>query len=106
MQRLQQTQLASASNRFGAPSNLQLAKYFLIVSFYRFQGDDKQLTHLLIGESLSHKVEDFQLAWAEWLDQMLVRKPRRGVFALVYLSVTCKEHLPEIVRHPPKSLDF
>ena len=48
MYRLQQTQLARTGNRFGAPLDLQLAKDFLIVSFHRFQGEDKPLANLLI----------------------------------------------------------
>jgi len=38
--RLQQTQLAGARDRFGAPLNLELAKDFSIVSFHRIQGEE------------------------------------------------------------------
>ena len=48
MERLQQAQLARTGNRFGAPLDLQLAKDFLIVSFHRFEGQDKPLAYLLI----------------------------------------------------------
>jgi hypothetical protein len=57
--RLQQTQLAGTCDRFGAPLDLELAKDFPIVSFHRVQGEEQPLAHLLIGESLSHEVEDF-----------------------------------------------
>ena len=86
MERLQQTEFTRTGNRFGTPLDLQLAKDFLIVSFHRVQGEDKPLAHLLIGEALRHEVEDFQLAWAEWLKQGLGRRPSRWVFALVLLS--------------------
>jgi hypothetical protein len=52
---------------------------------------------------LRNKLEDFYLAWAEWLDEELGRRPRRYVFSLLLLSFTCSQHLPEIVRHPPLS---
>ena len=71
--RLQQPQLARTGNRFGAPLDLQLAKDFLIVSFHRFQGEDKPLDNLLIGEALGNELEDFYLASAEWLDEGLGR---------------------------------
>ena len=68
MSRLQQTQLARTGNRFSAPLDLQLAKDFLIVSFHRFQGEDKPLANLMIREPLSNELEHFYLAPAEWLD--------------------------------------
>ena len=101
--RLHQTQLAGTCDRFSAPLDLQLAKDFLIVSFHRFQGEEQPLAHLLIGESLRHEVEDFYLASAEWLDQGLGRGRIRVVFALLLLSFTCSQQLPEIIRHDPTS---
>ncbi|HEV7234981.1 MAG TPA: hypothetical protein VGN15_02300, partial [Ktedonobacteraceae bacterium] len=62
--RLHQTQLAGTGDRFGAPLDLQLAKDRPIVPFHRTQGEKQPLAHLLIGESGSHEVEDFQLACA------------------------------------------
>ena len=85
--RLQQTQLAGTCDRFGASLDLEFAKDFPIVSFHRTQGEEQPLAHLLIGESGGHEVEDFQLAWAEWLDQGLGRwGQRRCVCALLLLS--------------------
>src|SRR6266581_31617 len=101
--RLQQTQLTGTCDRFGAPLDLEFAKDFPIVSFHRVQGEEQPLAHLLIRESLSHEVEDFQLAFAQWLDQGLGRRPRRCVFALLLLSFTYRQHLPDIIRHHPKS---
>src|SRR2546425_12110617 len=92
MLKLQQTQLAGTCDRFGAPLDLEFAKDFPIVSFHRIQGQEKPLAHLLIGESGSHEVEDFQLALAEWLDQGLGRRPRRCVFALLLLSFKYRQH--------------
>src|SRR5579859_3313447 len=97
--RLQQTQLAGTCDRFGAPLDVEFAKDVPIVSFHRVQGEEQPLAHLLIGESLSHEVEDFYLAVAQWLDQGLGRRPRRCVCALLLLSFTYGQQLPEIVRH-------
>jgi len=102
MERLQQTQFAGTGHRFGAPLDVQLAKDFLIVSLHGVQGEDQPLAHLLIGEALRHELEDFQLAWAEWLEQGLGRTSRWG-FALVLLCLKGGEHLPGILRHPAKS---
>ena len=57
--RLQQTQLAGTCDRFGAPLDLEFVKDFPIVSFHCVQVEEQPLTHLLIGEALSHEVEDF-----------------------------------------------
>src|ERR1700693_4121757 len=82
--RLQQAQLAGTCDRFGAPLDLEFAKDFPIVPFHSTQGKEQPLAYLLIRESLRHEVEDFQLAWAEWLDQGLGRwGQRRCVFALL-----------------------
>src|SRR5690348_15097827 len=79
--RLQQTQLAGTCGRFGAPLDLEFSKDFPIVPFHRVQGEEQPLAHLLIREALSHEVEDFQLAWAEWFDQGLGRwRQRRCAF--------------------------
>src|SRR5579872_297708 len=74
--RLQQTQLAGTCDRFGAPLDLEFAKDSPIVSFHRTQGEEQPFAHLLIRESGSHEMEDFQLAWAEWLDQGLSKLGR------------------------------
>ena len=71
--RLQQAHLPGTCDRFGAPLDLELAKDIPIVPFHRTQGEEQPLAHLLIRESGSHELEDFQLAWAEWLDQGLGR---------------------------------
>src|SRR5713226_2629190 len=93
--RLQQTQLAGTCDRFGAPLDLEFAKDFPIVSFHRVQGEEKPLAHLMIGESGSHEVEDFQLAVAQGLEKGLGRRPIRWVFALLLLSFTCSQHLSD-----------
>src|SRR5437868_10761548 len=81
---LQQTQLAGTCDRFGAPLDLEFVKDFPIVPFHRVQGEEQPLAHLLIGEALSHEVEDFYLASAQWLNQGLGRwGQRRCVFALL-----------------------
>src|SRR5205807_5985733 len=55
----------------------------------------------------SHEVEDFQLAWAEWLDQGLGRwGQRRCVFALLRIRFKYSQQFPCIVRQHPKSLCF
>src|ERR1700730_19281193 len=71
--RLQQIQLAGTCDRFSTPLDLELAKDIPIVPFHRTQGKEQPLTNLLIRESLRHEVEDFHLAWAEWLNQRLGR---------------------------------
>src|SRR5690348_17964014 len=86
---LQQTQLAGTCDRFSAPLDLEFAKDFPIVSFHRTQSDEQPLANLLIRTSGSDELEDFYLAWAEWLDQGLGTRPIRGVFYLVLLSFTC-----------------
>src|SRR6202011_6360815 len=102
-----QTQLTGTCDRFRAPLDLELAKDIPIVPFHRTQGEEQPLANLLIRESLRHEVEDFQLAWAEWLDQGLGRwRQRRYVFALLLLSFQYSQQLPSIVRHHPKSLCF
>src|SRR5438105_6501672 len=102
--RLQQTQLAGTCDRFGAPLDLEFAKDSPIVSFHRAQGEEQPLANLLIRESGSHEVEDFQLAWAEWLDQGLGRWGlRRCVFALLRLRFQYSQQFPCIVRHHPLS---
>jgi len=109
MERLQQAQLACTGHRFGALLDLELAKDFLIVSLHGVQGEDQPLAHLLIREPLRHDLEDFQLAWAEWLNQRLGRRgrrPSRWSFALVLLCFKGGEHLPGILRHPAKSRGF
>ena len=78
--RLHQTQLAGTCDRFGAPLDLQLAKDRPIVPFHRTQGEKQPLAHLLIRESGSHEMEDFQLAWAEWLEHSLGRWGQKGLF--------------------------
>jgi hypothetical protein len=57
--RLQQTQVAGTSDRFGAPLNLELAKDAPIVSFHRIQGKDQPLANFLVRKSLCDKMEDF-----------------------------------------------
>ena len=66
--RLQQTQLAGAGDRFGAPLDLEFAKDFPIVPFDRAQGEEKPLANLTIRESLGNQLQYFQLALAQWLD--------------------------------------
>ena len=84
--RLHQTQLAGTGDRFGAPLDGELAKDSPIVPFHRTQGEEQPLAHLLIGESGSHEVEDFQLAWAQWLEHSLGRwGQRRCVCAFLLL---------------------
>src|SRR5438309_9478047 len=102
--RLHQTQLAGTCDRFGAPLDLEFAKDSPIVSFHRAQGEEQPLANLLIRESGSHEVEDFQLAWAEWLDQGLGRGgQRRCVFALLRIRFQYSQQFPCIVRHHPLS---
>src|SRR5438105_5569879 len=95
--RLHQTQLAGTCDRFGAPLDLEFAKDFPIVSFHRIQGEEQPLAHLLIGESGSHELEDFQLALAQWLDQGLGSRPRLCVFALVLLCFIYCQYIPDII---------
>ena len=71
--RLQQTQLAGARYRFGAPSNLEFAKNVPVVSFDGNDGEEKPLADLTIRESLGDEVKYFQLALAQWLDKGLSR---------------------------------
>src|SRR6266487_5882610 len=88
----------------GTPLDLELAKDIPIVPFHRTQGEEQPLANLLIRESLSHEVEDFQLTWAEWLDQGLGRwGQRRCVFALLRLCFHYHQQFPCIVRHHPLS---
>src|SRR5712691_5079473 len=95
MCRLQQTQRTGPCDRFGAPLDLEFAKDFPIVSFHRTQGEEQPLAHLLIGESGSHEVEDFHLAWAEWLEHSLGRwRQRRCVCALLLLGFTYSQQFP------------
>ena len=103
--RLHQTQLAGTCDRFGAPLNLEFAKDIPIVPFHRTQGEEQPLAHFLIGESGSHEVEDFHLAWAEWLDQELSRWGQsRGVFALLRIRFKYRQQFRCIVRQHPTSL--
>ena len=93
--RLQQTQLAGTCDRFGAPLDLEFAKDSPIVPFHRTQGEEQPLANLLIRESLSHEVEDFQLAWAEWLDQGMGRwGQRRCVFELLRIRFQYPSNFP------------
>ena len=57
--RLQQTQLAGACDRFGAPQDLELVEDLPIVPLDRVQGEEQPLADLLIREALSDEVEDF-----------------------------------------------
>src|SRR6266700_2069151 len=97
MERLQQTQCARTGNRFGTSSDLQLAEDVLIVSFHRFQGEDKPFANLLIREALRNDLEDFSLASTERLNERLGGGGwiRRG-FALVLLSFPYSEQLLDI----------
>jgi hypothetical protein len=70
---LYQSQLTGACDCFGATLDPELAKDFMRVAFHGPQHQKKPLTNLLIGKSLSDEPKDFQLAWAEWLDQGLGR---------------------------------
>ena len=68
---LQQAQLAGARYRFGAPSNLELAKDVPVVSFDGNHGEEKPLADLTVRESLGNELQYFQLALAQWLDKGL-----------------------------------
>src|SRR5215469_6782149 len=74
---LQQTQLAGAGDRFGAPLDSELAKDFLIVSFHRVQGQEQSLANVLIRKALRNEAEDFQFPSAQRLDQLLGRRWRK-----------------------------
>ena len=50
--RLQQTQLAGARHRFGAPPNLELAKGVPVVPFDGDKGEEEPLADLTIREPL------------------------------------------------------
>ena len=69
--RLQQANLAGTCDRFSAPLNLEFAKDFLDVPFHRVLGEEEALAHLTIREALGDKLQDFQLAFAQWLAQEL-----------------------------------
>jgi hypothetical protein len=56
---LQQTQLASPSDGFGAPLNLELAEDHAIVPFDRTQSQEQPLTDRSIRESLRNELEHF-----------------------------------------------
>src|SRR5215472_13021975 len=66
---LQQTQLASASNCFRPPLDLELAKDFLVVPFDRIPGDNQLCRDLVIRESLGNELQDLHLPAAERLDE-------------------------------------
>ena len=68
---LQQIQFAGTGDRFGAALHLKFAKDTLIVPLDRTYSDDQPLADLLIREALRYKLEDFQLAGAQRLDQRL-----------------------------------
>jgi hypothetical protein len=61
---LQEAQLAGARHGFRTILCLQFAKNAQVVSFDRTQGQDKPLADLVIGESLGHQPQHFQLAVA------------------------------------------
>ena len=56
---LQQTQLAGASDGFGAALNLELFKDSAVVPFDRVQGEEKPFANLTIRESLGYEVQYF-----------------------------------------------
>ena len=56
IERLQQTQFAGASDRFGAALNLQFVKNFAVMPFDRVQGKEKPLANLTIRESLGNEL--------------------------------------------------
>ena len=59
---LEQPQLPRSCDRFGAPLDPEFAKDFQIVPLYGPQSQKQPLADLLIGESGSNQMQDFQLA--------------------------------------------
>ncbi len=79
---LEQTQLASAGDGFGAALHLEFVENIAIVPFDRTQGEEKPRADGFIRESLGNELEYFQLACAQGLNQglawWLVLELRRG----------------------------
>jgi hypothetical protein len=68
---LQQAELASTRNGFGAALDLEFAKDVSIVPLDSVEGEEQPPSYLLIGASPRHELEDFDLARAECFDQRL-----------------------------------
>jgi hypothetical protein len=68
---LQQAELGSTHDGFGAALDLEFAKDVSIVPLDGVKSEEQSPSYLLIGAALRHELEDFDLARAERLDQGL-----------------------------------
>ena len=68
---LQQAELASTHDGFGAALNLEFAKDVSIVPLDGVEGQEQPTSDLLIGAAPGHELENFDLARAECFDQRL-----------------------------------
>jgi len=66
--RLQQAELGSTRDGFGAALDLEFGKDVSIVPLDGVQGEEQPPSDLLIGAALRHELEDFGLARAECFD--------------------------------------
>ncbi len=66
---LQETELTSTGDRFGAPLHAQFRIRAAVVSFDGVQREEKLFADLPIRTPLGNKLEDLPLPFAQWLIQ-------------------------------------
>ena len=94
---------------FGASLNLKFTKNISIMSFYSIQGEEKSLADFTVRESLGNQLQNFQLAFTQWLGKGLIGHSNWRIgfnLAGMLLYFKCMQQLTDIGLHYPSISRF